>query len=500
MAVSEKRRTFVSGRPPVQSRHGKDFQCCHRPEVDKENGQMKQHTSHIVIALVAVAFFMEYIDSTALVTALPQMAADFGVESGRMSIGITAYMISLAVFIPVSGWVADRYGTRSVFAYAVLGFIGTSVLCSLCRGLMQFAVVRFLQGVAGAMMVPVGRLAVLKNCDKGDLVNAIAWITTPGLVAPVIGPPIGGFLATYLSWHWIFFLNIPIGLLVFLLAIRYVPRQPADRQRGRLDVPDFLLSALSLSGVMYSLELLGGDAADLLLPLSLLSVCVCLFAFSIRRSLRSPSPLIDYSVMRVPTYSVTIVYGTLSMMVIGAAPFLLPLLFQDGLHFNAFHSGLLLLSLMLGNLVTKPFTVWMMHHWRIKHILFLNALLLSLSTAACAFFDVSSPIIAIIICLFLMGSFRSVQLSTLHTVAYVDVPQQKMSSANTLYSTALQLASGLGVGLGALALRVSSAVSSVSGSLVRYQLSFVLIAAVGLAALVGYGRMKEDAGRIIGRF
>ena len=128
MAVSEKRRTFVSGRPPVQSRHGKDFQCCHRPEVDKENGQMKQHTSHIVIALVAVAFFMEYIDSTALVTALPQMAADFGVESGRMSIGITAYMISLAVFIPVSGWVADRYGTRSVFAYAVLGFIGTSVL------------------------------------------------------------------------------------------------------------------------------------------------------------------------------------------------------------------------------------------------------------------------------------------------------------------------------------------------------------------------------------
>lgn len=349
-------------------------------------------------------------------------------------------------------------------------------------------------------MVPVGRLAVLKNCDKGDLVNAIAWITTPGLVAPVIGPPIGGFLATYLSWHWIFFLNIPIGLLVFLLAIRYVPRQPADRQRGRLDVPDFLLSALSLSGVMYSLELLGGDAADLLLPLSLLSVCVCLFAFSVRRSLRSSSPLIDYSVMRVPTYSVTIVYGTLSMMVIGAAPFLLPLLFQDGLHFNAFHSGLLLLSLMLGNLVTKPFTVWMMHYWRIKHILFLNALLLSLSTAACAFFDVSSPIIAIIICLFLMGSFRSVQLSTLHTVAYVDVPQQKMSSANTLYSTALQLASGLGVGLGALALRVSSAVSAVSGSLVRYQLSFVLIAAVGLAALVGYGRMKEDAGRIIGRF
>ena len=150
---------------------------------------MKQHVSRIVIALVTVAFFMEYIDSSALVTALPQMAADFGVESGRMSVGITAYIISLAVFIPVSGWAADRYGTRLLFAYAVLGFIGASVLCSLCHSLTQFAIVRFAQGIAGAMMVPVGRLAVLKNCDKRDLVNAIAWITTPGLIAPVVGPP-----------------------------------------------------------------------------------------------------------------------------------------------------------------------------------------------------------------------------------------------------------------------------------------------------------------------
>ena len=193
---------------------------------------MKKYISRIVIALVAVAFFMEYIDSTALVTALPLMALDFGVESGRMSIGITSYMISLAVFIPVSGWIADRYGTRSVFAYAVLGFIGTSVLCSLCNSLTQFAFVRFIQGMAGALMVPVGRLAVLKTCDKRDLVNAIAWITTPGLIAPVVGPPIGGFLATYFSWHWIFFLNVPVGLLVFVLAIRYIPKQPVDRQRG----------------------------------------------------------------------------------------------------------------------------------------------------------------------------------------------------------------------------------------------------------------------------
>lgn len=458
---------------------------------------MKKYISRIVIALVAVAFFMEYIDSTALVTALPLMALDFGVESGRMSIGITSYMISLAVFIPVSGWIADRYGTRSVFAYAVLGFIGTSVLCSLCNSLTQFAFVRFIQGMAGALMVPVGRLAVLKNCDKRDLVNAIAWITTPGLIAPVVGPPIGGFLATYFSWHWIFFLNVPVGLLVFVLAIRYIPKQPVDRQRGKLDIPDFLLSALSLSGMMYSLELLGNNVSSFVRPLILLFLCILLFAFNIRRSLHASLPLIDYSVMRVPTYSVTIIYGTLSMMVIGAAPFLLPLLFQDGLHFNAFHSSLLLLSLMLGNLTTKPFTVWMMHHWRIKYILFLNALLLSLSTAACALFKASSPVFAIIVCLFLMGCFRSVQLSTLHTVAYMDVPQQMMSSANTLYSTTLQLASGLGIGIGALALRFVASTSVNPHSLAHYQLSFVLIAIVGLIALIGYGKMEPEAGKII---
>ncbi len=458
---------------------------------------MKQHVSRIVIALVAVAFFMEYIDSTALVTALPQMAANFGVESGRMSVGITAYMVSLAVFIPVSGWAADRYGTRSLFAYAVLGFIGASVLCSLCHSLTQFAIVRFAQGIAGAMMVPVGRLAVLKNCDKRDLVNAIAWITTPGLIAPVVGPPVGGFLATYLSWRWIFFLNIPIGLLVFALAIQYIPKQPANKLRGKLDVSDFLLNALSLSGLMYSLELLGSNDADFARALALLLACFLLFALSVRHSLHSRSPLIDYSVMSVPTYSVTITYGMLSMMVIGATPFLLPLLFQEGLHFNAFHSGLLLLSLMLGNLITKPFTVWMMHRWRIKHILFFNALLLSLSTAACALFNAAFPVFAIIGVLFLMGSFRSVQLSTLHTVAYADVPQQKMSSANTLYSTALQLASSLGVGLGALALRCAASASATPYALENYQRSFVLIAAVGLVALIGYGGMSPDAGTAI---
>lgn len=455
---------------------------------------MSKHTSHLIILLVATAFFMEYIDSTALVTALPTIASDFRVPGNRMGIGITAYMISMAVFIPASGWVAGRYGTRTVFASAVMGFIIASVLCSVSRGLTWFAIMRFVQGMAGAMMVPVGRLAVLKTCEKKDLVNAIAWITTPGLVAPLIGPPLGGLLTTCLSWHWIFFINVPLGLIVFLLATRYLPRRSRGEAVGgrRLDVIGFILSGVALSGLMYGLELCGGNGRALLTAAGVMALSVGLLWLNVRHAARTPSPLIDYSVMRIPAYGTVVAFGLISMMVIGAAPFLLPMMFQDGLSLDALHAGLLLLALMAGNLITKPFTVWMMRRWKGRHILFVNALLLSLATAACALFRAGTPWVLIIGCLFLMGCFRSVQLSMLHTVAYMDVPQARMNDANTIYSTGLQLASGLGIGLGALALRCSEAVSGSAAPLSHYHAAFAFVGAFGLLALIGYSRMKIE--------
>lgn len=456
---------------------------------------MRIKPSQIIIALVATAFFMEFLDATAITTALPQMAASFNTDSGSMSLGITAYMMALAVFIPVSGWIADRFGMRSVFASAVIGFIISSVLCSFSQNLTQFTLARILQGIAGAMMVPVGRLAVLRSCKKTDLVSAIAYITWPGLVAPIIGPPLGGFLTTYFSWHWIFYLNIPLGLIVVALTFKYMTNE-AGEEKKPLDIPGFVLSGGALAGFMYSLELLGGSKSNYALAIGLLLVSLFLLKLNASHALRSSHPLIDYSVLRIPTYAVTISYGALSMMVIGAAPFLLPLMFQEGLGMNPFESGLIFLALMVGNLAIKPATIWITHHWGFKYVLIVNCVLLSVSTAACALFTPDTTHFLIMINLFFMGCFRSMQFSSLNTLAFADVPAKQMSSANTLFSTMQQVSAGMGIALGALVLRLSSLFDQTNEntSLENFCVTLFIIGLLGFISLIGFIKMNAGDG------
>lgn len=452
---------------------------------------VRTRSLNMIIILVAVVFFMEYLDSTALVTALPQMATDFRVASSDLGIGITSYMMAMAIFIPISGWMAERFGVRLVFSGAVMGFILFSMSCAFCHDVMMFALMRFLQGMSGAMMVPVGRLAVLECCGKKDLVSAIAWITTPGLVAPVVGPVVGGALTTWLSWHWIFFVNIPIGIIIFILSLRYMPQGLSHAVKRKLDKIGFLLSTFAFAFIMYGLEVMGGGGLALTKGIAILVVGILLLAIHVFHSYHAVSPIIDYSVMRINSFGIPMSWGILSIMVIGAAPYLLPLMFQDALHFNAFHSGLMLLALMLGNLLTKPTTVWMMHRWTFRNILLINALLLSISTACCAFIGNVFSLPLSLVCLFLMGCFRSIQFSTLHTLAYQEVPQALMSSANTIYSTMLQLAAGLGIAMGTLALRGAFLMWPSASTLTHFHLSFILIGGMGLISLVGYGKLKN---------
>ncbi|MDU6412798.1 MAG: MFS transporter, partial [Yersiniaceae bacterium] len=302
--------------------------------------------------LVAGAFFMENLDATVIVTALPQMAHAFGVQAVDLNIGVSAYILTLTVFIPASGWIANRFGARRVFTAALLLFTLSSLLCALSVNLMTFTAARMLQGFAGALMVPVGRLVVLRNTPKSGLIKAIATITWPGLVAPILGPAVGGFVTTYASWHWIFLLNLPLGVIGILFSLRLIPAEPGDNTVP-FDVTGFMLSGLACFGLMFGLDLFNGVAERPWLPPLCIGVSLLLGALALYHARHTPYPLLDLWALRLKSYAVTIFGGSLFRIAIGAVPFLLPLLFQLGFGMNAFHAGLLVLAVFAGNLVMK---------------------------------------------------------------------------------------------------------------------------------------------------
>jgi EmrB/QacA subfamily drug resistance transporter len=306
--------------------------------------------------IVAAAFFMENLDANIIVTALPAMAVDFAVTPADLSIGITAYLLMLAVFIPLSGWISDRLGARNVFCVAVAVFSLASLLCAVSQSLPQFVVARMLQGAAGALMSPVGRLVVLRATDKRDLIRAIATISWPGLIAPVIAPPLGGLIVTYASWHWIFLLNLPLGILGVLLALRSLPNERQAEMRP-FDGRGFVLGALALGCLVLGLDLIGPDSSTWAIAFLVLSAGVVFAVLAVRHARRHPHALFDLDLLRIPTFaSASLIGGALTRAAIAGTPFLLPLLFQLGFGLNAFDAGMLLLVYMAGNLAIKPAT------------------------------------------------------------------------------------------------------------------------------------------------
>jgi len=302
--------------------------------------------------VVAATFFMENLDATIITAVLPQMAHDFGVVPSRMSVGISAYLLALAVFIPVSGWMADRFGPRRIFTSAIIVFTIASLLCGLCTDLWQFTAARLLQGLGGAMMVPVGRLVVLRQTEKKDLVGAIAILTWPGLAAPIIGPPVGALITSYLSWHWIFFINVPLGIIALAVALKLI-HTPGHGPRP-LDVPGFITSGVGFSLLMLGLEMASQNPFNLPVTVGALAIGTVLLAWSVRHMLRTKHPLIDLSVLRIPTFAVMARGGSLFRIAISTAPFLVPLMLQLGFGFSSVTTGWMLLALFAGNLAMKP--------------------------------------------------------------------------------------------------------------------------------------------------
>ncbi len=447
--------------------------------------------------LVAGAFFMEFLDGTVIATALPDMARDFGVTAVELNIGISAYLITLAVLIPASGWIADRFGARAIFTLALAIFTLASVFCGLSTEVHIFVAMRILQGVGGALMVPVGRLAVLRTTPKHQLIKAIATLTWPALVAPIIGPPLGGFITRYASWHWIFFINVPLGLAAIILSLRIIP-DIRETERRSFDLCGFITTSVAMVSLVTAMERLGDRQPQIWPTLALAALGFGCLLYSIRHFRRAAAPMVRLDALQVPTFRVTMYGGSLFRASISAVPFLLPLLFQVGFGMDPFHSGLLVLAVFVGNLTIKPATTPLIRWLGFRRLLLINGALNVCSLLACALLTPQTPVWAIMLILYLGGVFRSIQFTGVSTLAFADVPAAQMSDANTLFSTASQLAVGLGITLGAIGIRLGEQVgdwlhlTELPG--ISFRLSFVFIALICLVGMIDSLHLAKTAG------
>ncbi len=447
---------------------------------------------------------MEYLDTTVIATALPQMARSFAVGPNEVSLGMTAYMLTLAVFIPVSGWIADRFGSRTVFASALVIFSLSSVLCGWSVGIASFTSARVLQGVGGAMMVPVGRMIVVRNTDKSRLMQAISTITWPAIVAPVIGPTLGGFITTYASWRWVFFLNVPCGALALIAIMKYVPNQRAEATRS-LDVRGFVLSGSALTCVLYGTELASHQEANWTQATGFLLAGIAFGTAAVRHFRRAPNPLLDLATLRVPTFAATVLWGSGTRVGIESVPYLAPLLFQIGFGMSPFHSGLLLLATATGNLGMKIFTTPLLRRFGFRRVALAASAAAAAIIAGYGWLQPSTPLAGLLTVLFVYGLARSLQFTTLATLAYADVTDAQRAAASTLWSAAQQMTLGLGIAFGALCLRASAAMihlqlpaPAAPFVLEDFRWAFVAGAALVMVSMVGYSRLPRDAGSGLG--
>src|SRR4051794_22257378 len=444
--------------------------------------------------------FMEILDATVIAPAAPHIAASFGVPADAVNVAITAYVLALAVLIPISGWLADRFGARRVFMAAVVVFTVASAGCAAAPSLPVLTATRVLQGFGGAMMVPVGRLVVLRTTAKSDLIRAIAFLTWPALVAPVVAPALGGVLSTYASWRWIFLINVPLGLAALLLAGRLVPDVRAAGPAA-LDWRGFGLVAAGVATLVVGMESVGSTDPDAALVAAGLGIGVVALVAAARYLLRSSRPLVDLRILRVPTYRVTALGGSCYRGLITAIPFLLPLFFQLGFGWTAAQAGLVVIALFAGNVGIKPATTPLMRRFGIRPVLLGAIVAGAACLAGMAFLTASTPLPVLLALLAASGIARSIGVTAYNSVAFADVPAERMTSANTLFSPPPELGAGLGVAVGALLVRLGGPLSAATGlgdgADGPFRVAFVLLAVLLLVPLAEAARLPRAAGSVV---
>jgi EmrB/QacA subfamily drug resistance transporter len=452
--------------------------------------------SYLIVALtVACALFMENLDSTVISTSLPAIAEDLREHPISLKLALTSYLISLAIFIPASGWAADHFGARTIFRAAILIFVSGSILCGMAGTLPELVGARIIQGLGGAMMVPVGRLLLLRSVERSELVNALSYLTVPALLGPMTGPLLGGFITTYFHWRWIFWINVPIGAIGIILATIFV-EDVRDEAAWPLDVTGFLLCGLGLASLLFGLGgigrgLMGWQAAVNLAGFGILALA----AYSLHAR-AAVFPLLDLKLLSIKTFRASVAGGSLFRIGIGSIPFLLPLMLQTGFGLNAFHSGSITFIASVGAMAMKATAPRILRFFGFRQVLIVNAILSAAFLGCYGFFTPSTPIVLIMSLLLVGGFVRSLEFTSLNAIAYAEIDSAKMSAAVSFASVAQQLSLSLGVVAGAGALQGFALLSPGREALAlgNFRLAFIAMAAVSLSAVAAFLQLPAGAG------
>jgi EmrB/QacA subfamily drug resistance transporter len=451
--------------------------------------------------LVAVAFFMESLDTTILNTAVPVVAKALGVAPLSMKSVLASYTLSLAVFIPISGWMADRFGTRRVFASAIGVFTLGSALCGLSSNIHLLVACRVLQGFGGAMMVPVGRLTLVRTFAKSELLRAMSFVAIPALIAPMLGPLAGGLIVDYLHWRFVFYLNLPVGLIGLVLVYTHLPdyREPNIKP---LDVEGLILFGSGVALLSYVLEIFGDHLLSAGEILGLLAISFVLIGGYGLHAARTQFPLLQLSLFRIRTFAASVVGSFVTRLGIGGVPFLLPLLYQVGLGYTPVQSGLLIMPQALAAMSTKIFINQILQRVGYRGILVSNTILLGVLLMVFATISRETPMWMILLQAFAYGALTSLQYTSMNTLVYADIKPSQASSASSIASTAQQMAISFGVAVAGLttAFFIPASVHVNPDEMIRgLHEAFLVLGVFTILSTAVFYRLKSGDGRDVSR-
>lgn len=467
----------------------------HSPSVAQQSRDLPRTNAlnRAVPLILAVALFMEQMDSTVIATSLPAIAADIGTSPITLKLALTTYFVALAIFIPVSGWMADRFGAKRVFRIAIGVFVLGSVACAAAGSLAEFVGARFIQGMGGAMMTPVGRLVLVRSTPRNQLISAMAWLTMPALIGPLIGPPVGGFITTFFSWHWIFLINVPIGLIGILVAGRVLPEMPGG-EVGHIDWIGFFLAAVAASGIVFGLSVVSMPALPPVIGITALAFGIVAAFLYVRHAGRVTGPILDLRLFDNPVPRIAIVSGSIFRIGVGAMPFLLPLMFQLGFGLNPFESGLLTFASAIGAIALKFFATAALRLAGFRAVLAVAVLAGSVLMGANGFFTPQTPYWLIIVVLIAAGFMRSMFFTSNNALIFAEIDDRQASQATAISSVSQQISIALGVAVAGMLLEAHHVITGEPTGLAAFSTAFLVVAALAACAVLPILKLSPDAG------